>query len=197
MGYRATHVPIGEDQKQHLELSRDIAQKFNHDYGLPDFFPLPEPMIRAEAARVMSLRDGTKKMSKSDPSDQSRLNLVDDKDAIGKKIRKAKTDPEPLPETVEELEGRPEAANLVSIYAALAEVSKEQALSEFAGAPFSAFKPALAELAIAKLSPIGDELRRLLADPGYIDSVLADGGERAAAIAEPVLDEVYEVVGLR
>lgn len=197
LGYRATHVPIGEDQKQHLELSRDVAQKFNNDYSVPDFFPLPEPMIRSEAARVMSLRDGSKKMSKSDPSDQSRLNLVDDQDAIAQKIRKAKTDPEPLPETLEGLEGRPEAANLIAIYAALAEVSREEALAEFAGAAFSAFKPALAELAIAKLAPIGQEMRRLLADPGHIDAVLADGGERASAIAEPVLREVHQVVGLR
>ena len=197
LGYRATHVPIGDDQKQHLELSRDIAQKFNNDYGVDGFFPLPEPMIRKEAARVMSLRDGAKKMSKSDPSDQSRLNLVDGKEAIDKKIRKAKTDPEPLPDSLEGLEGRPEAANLITIYAALAEVSRESALAEFAGSAFSVFKPALAELAVEKLAPIGDEMRRLLADPGHIDAVLTDGGERAAAIAEPVLQEVYEVVGLR
>ncbi|MEO1328978.1 MAG: tryptophan--tRNA ligase [Pseudomonadota bacterium] len=194
--YRATHVPIGEDQKQHLELTRDIAQKFNNDFGAPDFFPLPEPLIRPEAARVMSLRDGAKKMSKSDPSDMSRINLSDDADAIAQKLRKAKTDPDPLPETVEGLEGRPEAANLVGIYAALSDQTAEQVIAEFAGAQFGTFKPALADLAVEKLTPIGTEMRRLMADPAEIDRVLADGAERAAAIAEPILRETYEIVGL-
>ncbi|MEL6977808.1 MAG: tryptophan--tRNA ligase [Pseudomonadota bacterium] len=197
LAYRATHVPIGEDQKQHLELSRDIAQKFNNDYGAPEFFPLPEPLIRSEAARVMSLRDGSKKMSKSDPSDQSRINLVDDADAIAQKIRKAKTDPEPLPSEVEGLQGRPEAANLVGIFAALADSSREAVLADHGGAAFSAFKPALAELAVSTLAPIGAEMRRLLDDPGAVEAVLADGGVRANAIAAPILAEVYEAVGFR
>ncbi len=194
--YRATHVPIGEDQKQHLELTRDIAQKFNLDFEAPDFFPLPEPLIRPESARVMSLRDGSKKMSKSDPSDMSRINLADDADAIAQKIRKAKTDPEPLPETVEGLEGRPEAANLVGIYAALSDQTKEQVIAAHAGAQFGAFKPALADLAVEKLTPIGREMRRLLDDLPEIDRILGDGAERASAIAEPVLRETYDLVGL-
>ncbi len=196
LAYRATHVPVGEDQKQHLELSRDIAQKFNHDYGVPDFFPLPEPLIRSETARVMSLRDGTKKMSKSDPSDQSRINLTDDADAIAQKLRKAKTDPEPLPSDAEGLEGRPEAANLVGIYAALSDRTIASVLEEYAGAAFSVFKPALTELAVGHLAPIAGEMRRLLDDPGHIDRVLGDGAERAAVIAEPIVREAYEVVGL-
>jgi tryptophanyl-tRNA synthetase len=202
--YKGTHVPVGEDQKQHLELSRDIAQKFNNDFaesiaahGHGDaFFPLPEPMITGPATRVMSLRDGTKKMSKSDASDYSRINLTDDSDAIAQKIRKAKTDPEPLPSDVEGLKGRAEAENLVGIYAALAGVSKESVLKDQGGAQFSAFKPALAELAVSKLAPIADEMRRLKADPGHIDRVLADGATRARAIAGPVMNDVREVVGL-
>ena len=195
LAYRATHVPIGEDQKQHLELSRDIAQKFNHDFGVEDFFPQPEPLIRAEAARVMSLRDGSKKMSKSDPSDLSRINLTDDADAIAQKIRKAKTDPEPLPDTLEALETRPEAHNLVSILAAVTGQSVEETLLEHAGSAFSAFKPALAEVLVAHLSPIAEEMRRLVAEPDHIDAVLADGAERAAAIAAPVLRETYDLMG--
>ena len=204
LAYKATHVPVGEDQKQHLELARDTAAKFNHDYaetiaalGHGDaFFPLPEPLIQGPATRVMSLRDGTKKMSKSDPSDYSRINLTDDADAIAQKVRKAKTDPEPLPSEPKGLEGRPEADNLVGIYAALAGTSRDQVLAEHGGAQFSAFKPLLAELAVEKLAPIAGEMRRLLADPAYIDGVLGDGAERAAAIADPILADVKDVVGL-
>ena len=185
--YHATHVPVGEDQKQHLELARDIAQKFNNDFaksiarqGYPNgFFPLPEPLITGPATRVMNLRDGTKKMSKSDESDMTRINLTDDADAIAKKIRKAKTDPEPLPSDVKGLESRPEADNLVGIYAGLADTSKEQVLREFGGSPFSKFKEALAELAASKLTPIGAEMRRLMADPVEIDRILADGARHA------------------
>jgi len=193
--YRGTHVPVGEDQKQHLELSRDIAQKFNNDFKVPDFFPLPEPLIGGPAPRVMSLRDGTKKMSKSDPSDMSRINLTDDADAIASKIRKARTDPEPLPDTVEALEARPEARNLVGIYAALAGTSAEAVVAEFAGQGFGAFKPALADLAVSHLTPITAEMTRLMADPAEIDRILGDGASRAAALAEPILDEVYDAVG--
>ena len=196
LAYRATHVPVGEDQKQHLELARDIAAKFNNDFDAPDFFPLPEPLIGGPAPRVMSLRDGSKKMSKSDPSDMSRINLTDDADTIANKIRKARTDPEPLPETVEGLEGRPEAANLVGIYAALAGTSAEAVVAEFAGQGFGVFKPALAELAVSHLTPISAEIRRLMADPAEIDRVLGDGAERAAALAEPILAETYARVGL-
>jgi tryptophanyl-tRNA synthetase len=201
--YKATHVPVGEDQKQHLELTRDIAQKFNNDFaesiaahGHRDgFFPLTEPLIGGPATRVMSLRDGTKKMSKSDPSDLSRINLTDDADAIANKIRKAKTDPEPLPSEAKGLEKRPEADNLVGIYAALARKAKEDVLGEFGGAQFSAFKAALIELLVTKLGPITAEMRRLSADPGHIDSVLADGGARADAIAQKTMREIREVIG--
>ncbi|HUS54088.1 MAG TPA: tryptophan--tRNA ligase [Thermohalobaculum sp.] len=193
--YRATHVPVGEDQKQHLELARDIAAKFNNDFGDPDFFPLTEPLIGGPAPRVMSLRDGTKKMSKSDPSDMSRINLTDDADTIAAKIRKARTDAEPLPETLAELAERPEARNLVSIYAALASVSAEAVVTEFAGQGFGAFKPALADLAVSHLGPITAEMTRLMADPAEIDRVLGDGANRAAAIADPILVETYEKVG--
>jgi tryptophanyl-tRNA synthetase len=193
--YKATHVPVGEDQKQHLELARDIAQKFNHDYGV-ELFPIIEPLIMGAATRVMSLRDGTRKMSKSEPSDMSRINLTDDADQIAQKIRKAKTDPEPLPESLEELAARREAANLVGIYAALADESAETVLARFAGQPFSVFKPALAELAVETLGPIGAEMRRLTADPGHIDAVLRDGAARASALAAPILAEVYDTVGL-
>jgi tryptophanyl-tRNA synthetase len=204
LAYKGTHVPVGEDQKQHLELARDIAQKFNNDFaesiaahGHGDaFFPLPEPMITGPATRVMSLRDGTKKMSKSDASDFSRINLTDDADTIAQKIRKAKTDPDPLPSEVKGLAGRPEAENLVGILAALAGQTREQALRDFGGAQFSHFKPALADLAVAKLAPIAAEMRRLLADPGHIDSVLADGAERARAIAGPIMNDVKDIVGL-
>ena len=195
LAYRATHVPVGEDQKQHLELARDIAMKFNNDFGVPDFFPLPEPLIEGPAPRVMSLRDGTKKMSKSDPSDMSRINLTDDADAIAAKFRKARTDPEPLPETPEGLGERPEARNLVGIYAALAGRTPAEVLHEFAGQGFAAFKPRLADLAIESLGPLTAEMNRLLADPAEIDRVLADGAARARAIAEPILAETYRTVG--
>jgi tryptophanyl-tRNA synthetase len=201
--YHATHVPVGEDQKQHLELVRDIAQKFNNDFAktiarqgyLNGFFPLPEPLITGPATRVMNLRDGTKKMSKSDESDMTRINLTDDADAIAKKIRKAKTDPEPLPSDVKGLESRPEADNLVGIYAGLADTSKEQVLREFGGSPFSKFKDALAELAASKLTPIGAEMRRLMADPVEIDRILADGARRAYDIADPILAKTKDIVG--
>ncbi|MEM6971724.1 MAG: tryptophan--tRNA ligase [Pseudomonadota bacterium] len=195
LAYRATHVPVGEDQKQHLELARDIATKFNLDFDAEGFFPLPEPLIEGPAVRVMSLRDGTKKMSKSDPSDMSRINLTDDADTIAQKIRKARTDPKPLPETAEGLEGRAEARNLVGIYAALSGQTREDVLAEFAGQGFGAFKPALADVAVERLAPIAAEVRRLNADPGEIDRILADGAARANAIADPILAEVYQKVG--
>ncbi|MFN4159047.1 MAG: tryptophan--tRNA ligase [Gemmobacter sp.] len=195
LAYRATHVPVGEDQKQHLELTRDIAAKFNNDYGV-EFFPLTEPVIEGAATRVMSLRDGTKKMSKSDPSDQSRINLTDTADEIAKKIRKAKTDPEPLPETLEGLKDRPEARNLVNIHAALAGITPEAVIAQFAGAPFGTFKPALADLAVAKLAPITTEMVRLMQDPAEIDRILGEGARRAEAIARPILDQVYDIVGM-
>jgi len=193
--YKATHVPVGEDQKQHLELSRDIAGAFNRRYGV-DFFPLPEPMIFGAATRVMSLRDGSKKMSKSDISDYSRINMTDDAETIALKIRKAKTDPLPLPETVKDAEARPEADNLLGIYAALADLSREQAVEQWAGKNFSEFKTALAELSSEVLGKICGDMRRLMADPGYIDSVLKRGAERANAIAQPHLDEVFDIMGL-
>src|SRR3984885_3600763 len=193
--YRATHVPGGEDQKQHLELARDIAQKFNNDYNVPDYFPLPEPVITGPATRVMSLRDGTKKMSKSDPSDYSRINLTDDADAIAQKIRKAKTDPEPLPSEEKGLEARAEADNLVGIYAALAGKPKSEALSEFGGAQFSRFKSNLVDLAVAKLSPIAAEMKRLTADQAYVDQVLIDGADRARVIADETMKSVRDIVG--
>ena len=193
--HHATHVPVGEDQRQHLELTRDIAAKFNHDFGV-EFFPLTEPVIEGVATRVMSLRDGSKKMSKSDPSDMSRINMSDDADAIALKFRKARTDPEPLPSEVAGLAGRPEAANLVNIYAALAETTPEAVLAEHGGAPFSAFKPALAELAVATLAPIGSEMARLMDDAAEIDRTLAHGADRARAIAGPILARTYEIVGM-
>ncbi|MGA9601840.1 MAG: tryptophan--tRNA ligase [Methylocystis sp.] len=202
--YRATHVPVGEDQKQHLELARDIAQKFNNDFaesitrnGYNDgvFFPLPEPLISGPATRVMSLRDGAKKMSKSDASDYSRINLSDDAEAIAQKVRKAKTDPEPLPSEEAGLAGRPEAANLIGIYAALSGRGRDDVLSEFGGANFSAFKNALVDLAVAKLSPITAEMRRITNDPAYIDGVLRDGARRAREIAQPNMDAVKDIVG--
>ena len=193
--YHATHVPVGEDQKQHLELTRDIAAKFNHDYGV-DFFPLPEPVIEGAATRVMSLRDGTKKMSKSDPSDMSRINMTDDADTIAKKIRKAKTDPDALPSEVAGLEGRTEAKNLVSIYAALADISVEEALRQVGGKQFSEFKPMLSELAVEKLSPIAGRMEELMQDPGELDRILGDGAARARAIAAPILDRTLDIVGM-
>jgi tryptophanyl-tRNA synthetase len=192
--YHATRVPVGDDQRQHLELANDIAQKFNHDYGV-DFFPNIEPIIMGPAARVMSLRDGTKKMSKSDPSDQSRINLNDDADTIALKIRRAKTDPEPLPSEAEGLASRPEARNLVGIYAALTDTDHQGVLAEHGGKGFGPFKQALADLVVEKLAPIAAETRRLLADPASVDAVLRDGAERAAAIADPIVAEAERLVG--
>ncbi|MGO8150369.1 tryptophan--tRNA ligase [Rhizobium leguminosarum] len=211
--YRATHVPVGEDQKQHLELARDIAMKFNLDYAehisrtgygvditvgnepVHAYFPMVEPLIGGPAPRVMSLRDGTKKMSKSDPSDLSRINLMDDEDAISKKIRKAKTDPDGLPSEIDGLQGRPEADNLVAIYAALADRSKADVLAEFGGQQFSVFKPALVDLAINVLAPITGEMRRLMDDTSHIDAILRKGGERARARAEVTMRQVRDVIG--
>ncbi len=213
MVYRATHVPVGDDQKQHVELTRDIAQKFNNDFSsriadlgigvetmvgeetVNGFFPLIEPIIGGPAARIMSLRDGSKKMSKSDASDLSRINLTDDADTIAKKIRKAKTDPEGLPSQLEGLKDRPEAENLIGIYAGLAETTKEAVLAEFGGRQFSDFKPALADLAVARLAPIAGEMRRISADRAYVDDVLKDGGERAGALAERTMKSVRRIIG--
>jgi tryptophanyl-tRNA synthetase len=204
LAYKATHVPVGEDQKQHLELARDIAQKFNNDFGV-DFFPLPEPLIFGAATRVMSLRDGTKKMSKSDVSDYSRINMTDDADAVALKIRKAKTDPHPLPgpdalkpdgsvDPAAEA-ARPEAINLLGIYAALSDKPLAEVLAEFEGREFSFFKQVLADLAIATVGQIGHEMKRLLSEPGEIDAVLRDGAERARALAGPIMAEVEDIVG--
>ena len=194
LAYKATHVPVGEDQKQHLELCRDIAQKFNNDFET-ECFPLPEPMIIGPGTRVMSLRDGRNKMSKSDPSEYSRINLTDGPDEIALKIRKAKTDPEPLPNEAAGLEDRPEAENLIGIYAALARKTQETVLAEVGGKQFSAFKADLTELAVEVLGPIGAETRRLTEDPGYVDGILHQGAARARAISAPILREVYETVG--
>jgi len=198
LGYKATHVPVGDDQKQHLELARDIATKFNTDFGV-DLFPLPEPVIgghnAAGPARVMSLRDGTAKMSKSDPSDMSRINLTDDADSIANKIKRAKTDPEPLPETAAGLEARPEARNLIGLYAALANISVDAVLADYAGKGFGAFKPALADLMIAALAPINARFIDLRADTAHLDKVLRDGATRASTIAEPILAQVKDAVG--
>jgi tryptophanyl-tRNA synthetase len=193
--YHATHVPVGEDQKQHLELTRDIAIKFNHDFKT-EFFPVTEPVIGGVATRVMSLRDGTKKMSKSDPSDMSRINMGDDAETIAKKFRKARTDPDALPSEAKGLEGRAEATNLVNIYGGLADMSVDEVLAEVGGQPFSVFKPKLADLAVEKLNPISTEMQRLVANPGHIDSVLADGSGRARATAAPILKRTYEIVGM-
>ena len=195
MAYKATHVPVGEDQKQHLELCRDIAIKFNNDYKV-DFFPVVEPVIEGSGTRVMSLRDGTNKMSKSDPSDQSRINLTDDADTIAKKIRKAKSDADPLPDTVDGLKDRPEAKNLINIYAALSDQSPAQVIAQYQGAQFGTFKPALADLAVEKLSPITSEMTRLMKDPAEIDRILGAGAARADAIARPILDQVYDIIGM-
>jgi tryptophanyl-tRNA synthetase len=193
--YHATHVPVGEDQKQHVELTRDIAAKFNHDYKV-DFFPMTLPVIEGAATRVMSLRDGTKKMSKSDPSDASRINLTDDADTIAKKIKKAKTDAEPLPDSFDGLAERPEAKNLVSIYAALAGMTKDAVMAEYAGQGFGAFKPKLADLAVASLAPISTEMGRLMQDPAEIDRILGLGADKADAIARPILEQTYDIVGM-
>ena len=194
LAYKGTHVPVGDDQKQHLELARDIAQKFNNDFGV-DFFPVVEPLIFGEATRVMSLRDGAKKMSKSDPSDQSRITLTDDADAIAKKVRKAKTDPDALPTTKDGFDGRPEAANLMGIYAALSGQDLAQVIQDHGGHQFSQFKQDLADLMVDKLQPITAEMRRLAADPGYIDGVLKRGAEKARALSEPIMAEVHDIVG--
>jgi tryptophanyl-tRNA synthetase len=202
--YRATHVPVGDDQKQHLELARDIAQKFNNDFAESiaaqghegGFFPLPEPLIQGPATRVMSLRDGSKKMSKSDPSEMAWIALMDDADAVAQKVRRAKTDPEPLPGEVAGLAGRPEADNLVGIYAGLNDQTKDEVLAEYGGAQFSGFKSALTDLIVAKLAPIRAEMIRLTQAPDHVDSVLAQGAERARAIARPVMDSVKDILGL-
>ena len=194
LAYKATHVPVGDDQKQHLELARDIAAKFNNDYGV-EFFPQPEPMITGPATRVMSLRDGTKKMSKSDPSDLSRINLTDSADDIAKKIRKAKTDMDALPSETAGLKGRPEAENLVGIFAALSGLAAQEVLGQFGGGQFSGLKNALADLAVEKLAPIAGETKRLQAEHAYVDSVLADGSSRARAIAAPIMRDVRNLVG--
>jgi tryptophanyl-tRNA synthetase len=193
--YHATHVPVGEDQKQHVELTRDIAAKFNHDYGV-DFFPITEPVIEGAATRVMSLRDGSKKMSKSDPSDMSRINMTDDADAIAQKIRKARTDPDALPSEAEGLKDRPEARNLVNIFAAMDDTTVEAVLADVGGKQFSEFKPMLADLAVAKLSPISGEMARLMESPDEIDKILARGAERARELASPILKKTYEIVGM-
>jgi tryptophanyl-tRNA synthetase len=192
--YKATHVPVGEDQRQHLELTRDIALKFNHDFET-EFFPVVEPLIQGEATRVMSLRDGTRKMSKSEPSEMSRINLTDTPDDIAQKLRKARTDSEPLPSEPAGLEKRPEAANLVGIYAALADIDRAAVLKDFGGSPFSDFKKALTELTVEKLAPVNAEMRRLRDAPGDVDAILRRGAERARAIAAPIVDEVYDIVG--
>ena len=194
LAYKATHVPVGDDQRQHLELARDIAQKFNNDFGV-DLFPMPEPIILGVASRVMSLRNGMQKMSKSDPSEYSRINLNDGPDDIALKIRKAKTDPESLPSEVAGLKGRPEAENLVGIYAALGDRQLEDVIGEIGGLSFSQFKEKLTELAVAVLGPIGSEMQRLLAEPDEIDKLISDGGARAQALSEPILAEVFEAIG--
>jgi len=193
--YHATHVPVGEDQKQHLELTRDVATKFNHDFDV-DFFPITEPVIEGAATRVMSFRDGTKKMSKSDPSDASRINMTDDADTIAKKIRKAKTDPEALPSEAKGLEERPEARNLVNIYAGLSGMTVDQVLADVGGKQFSEFKPMLSDLAVAKLSPISTEMARLMEHQDEIDKILAHGAGQAREIAAPILKKTYEIVGM-
>ncbi len=194
--YHATHVPVGEDQKQHVELTRDIAAKFNHDFKAEGFFPMPEPIIDGPATRVMNLRDGSKKMSKSGESDMERINMTDDADTIAKKFKKARTDPDALPETLEGLNGRPEARNLVDIYAALSEATPEAVIAEYAGAGWGRFKPALADLAVDKLAPISTEMARLMGDKAEIDRILGEGADRADAIAQPILDQAYDITGL-
>ena len=192
--YLATHVPVGEDQKQHLELTRDIAQKFNNDFKI-DLFPIPKPLILGEATRVMSLRDGSKKMSKSDPSDYSRIMLNDNEDQIIQKIRKAKTDPLPLPDSLDEAKKRPEALNLLTIFAALSDVSTNQVIKDYAGKEFSHFKKDLADLSISKISPISSEIKKLMSDKKYLDEIMKVGKQKAISVAEPVLNSVYEVIG--
>ena len=197
LAFKGTHVPVGEDQKQHLELSRDIAAKFNHDFNAPDFFPIPEPLIDGPGAKVMSLRDGTKKMSKSDPSDGSRINLTDTPDQISKKIRKAKTDVGSVPASAKELEGRPDIANLIGIYAALSERSEADIMNEHGGGQFGPFKNALAEVAVETLRPVTELMNRYLASPDEIDAILSKAGDAAAAIADPVVADVRKIIGFR
>ncbi|SEK49868.1 tryptophan--tRNA ligase [Pacificibacter marinus] len=194
LAYHATHVPVGEDQKQHVELTRDIANKFNHDYKV-DFFPETIPVIEGPAMRVMNLRDGTKKMSKSGESDMERINMTDDADKIAKKFKKAKTDPDGIPETLEGLDGRPEARNLVNIYAALNDMTNEAVVAEYAGAGWGKFKPALADLAVEKLAPISIEMQRFMDDPAEIDRIMAKGAAKAKAIADPILDKTFDIMG--
>ncbi|MEM0984781.1 MAG: tryptophan--tRNA ligase [Pseudomonadota bacterium] len=193
--YKGTHVPVGDDQRQHLELSRDIADRFNRDFNRPDLFPLPIALSEGPGARIMSLKDGTKKMSKSDPSDLSRINLLDDADTIAKKFKKAKTDPEPIPGNTEGLENRPEVENLVGIYSIFSDSSVEKVLAEYEGKGFGVFKPALAELAVEHLAPITSEMRRFVNDPAEVDRVLANGGERANEIATQVISDVRDIIG--
>jgi tryptophanyl-tRNA synthetase len=195
LAYKATHVPVGDDQKQHLELARDIAARFNSDFKVPDFFPLPEPLIGGPAARVMNLQDGSKKMSKSDPADTSRINMTDSVDVISKKLKKARTDTLPMPSHIDELNDRPEVNNLINIYAAFADMTKEAVVAEFAGAGFGVFKPRLADLAVEKLGPITTKIAGFMADPTELDAILAKGAARANAIAQPILAEVKDVVG--
>ena len=196
LAYKATHVPVGEDQRQHLELSRDIADRFNREFGAPGFFPLPEALTEGPGARIMSLKDGTKKMSKSDPAENSRINLIDDADTISRKIKKSKTDTlGDMPSDIAGLEGRPEVANLVGIYGALANMSDEQVLAEYGGKGFGTFKPALAELAVEHLAPITERMRELMDNPDEIDAALRSGAERANALAEPIMEEVRQIVG--
>ena len=192
--YLATHVPVGDDQKQHLELTRDIAQKFNNDFKT-DLFPIPEPLIFGEATRVMSLRDGSKKMSKSDPSDYSRIMLTDTADNIKQKIKKAKTDTQPIPETVTQFESRPEAQNLISIFASLEGINIQNVVNRYGGREFSIFKKDLADLAVAKLEPITSEMNKLMADPAYIDKILNEGKSSAISVAEPVLEKTKKIIG--
>ncbi|MBO1359493.1 tryptophan--tRNA ligase [Acetobacter sacchari] len=194
MAYKATRVPVGDDQRQHIELANDIAKKFNHDYGV-EFFPEIEAFVPPEAARVMSLRDGTKKMSKSDPSEQSRIEMTDEADAIALKIRRAKTDPEPLPSETDGLEGRPEARNLVGLYAALADLTPQQVLDRHGGEGFGPFKQALTDVLVDRVEPIAKETSRLLADPGHLENVLRGGAQRASTIASPIVDEAERLVG--
>jgi tryptophanyl-tRNA synthetase len=194
LAYQATHVPVGADQKQHLELTRDIAQKFNNDYGV-EFFPEVEPLIFGEATRVMSLRDGNAKMSKSDPSENSRINLTDDRDLIAKKIRKARTDSEPLPGKIDDLEGRAEAKNLINIFAALSERSANNVCAEYEGKGFADFKRDLADLSVEMLGPITEEMTRLMDDSAYLDGILREGAQNADKIARPILKDVQDIVG--
>jgi len=195
--YKATHVPVGEDQKQHLELTRDIAKKFNNDFNCENFFPVVEPLIPKKISRVMNLRDGKKKMSKSDESDYSRINLKDDKDLIDQKIKKAKTDTAPIPSTVNELKNRYEAANLISIYASINSIDMDQVLNEFGGKNFSTFKNKLSESIIERICPIGKEVKKLLKEQGYLNDILAKGAKKANLIAKDNLKEIYEIVGLK